>query len=188
MQVYWDQVFVAPLLERVPSPSRPEVRSSPTHFRVACLPVQSASLEARGCAQEFSPDGKQPTIYDHDRLEKVPVTPLSGRLTRLGEVTELLHERDDRFVIFGPGDEVTVHFNARSLPTLPQGWRRSFVLRTWGYCKSAGTFIATGETVEPLPFAGMSNFPYRRGEQYPRGPIHEEYQRRFNTRRIGPVR
>jgi Flp pilus assembly protein TadD len=187
MQVFWDQVFVAPLLERVPSPSRGKTLT-PAHFRVACLPVQSATLEARGCALEFSPDGRLPTVYDHDRLEKVPLTQLTGRLTRLGEVTELLQDRDDRFVIFGPGDEATVHFDARALPSLPQGWKRSFVLRTWGYCKSAGTFIATGDTVGPLPFAAMSNFPHGPGEHYPRTPRHEEYQRRFNTRRIGPAR
>jgi hypothetical protein len=135
--------------------------------------------------KEFSPDGRQPTIYDHDLLESVPTAGPAGNLTRLGDVTELLRERDDRFVIFGPGDEVTVRFDARKLPPLPAGWTRSFVLRTWGYCKDGGPFTAHGDTVEPLPFAAMSNYPYGPDEHYPRTPSHDDYRRRFNTRRVG---
>jgi hypothetical protein len=191
LQVYWDQVFVAPLLERVPSPTRPGLvtgAGATTSMRVTCLPVSAATLAARGCVQEFSPDGRQPALYDHDRIERVPVSQLAGRLTRLGDVTELLTERDDRFVIFGPGEEVTARFDARSLPPLPPGWRRSFVLRAWGYSKSAGPFVVTGDTVEPLPFRGMSNFPYGPGEHYPRTPLLEDYRRRFNTRQVGGER
>ncbi len=187
MHVFWDQVFVAPLLERVHSSVRPGPVSG-KGVRVTILPVRGAALAARGCVQEFSPDGKQPAIYDHDRIERVPVSRLAGRLTRFGDVTELLQERDDRFVIFGPGEEVTVRFDARGLPPLKEGWTRSFVLRTWGYSKSSGPFVATGDTVEPLPFHGMSRFPYGPGEHYPRTALHEEYQRRYNTRRVGPSR
>ena len=137
--------------------------------------------------QEFSPDGKQPTIYDYHRLEKVPVNVQSGRLTHLGDVTELLQERDDRFVIFGPGDEITVKFDARKLPPLPARWKRSFVLRTVGYSKSSGPFIETGDTIEPLPFQKMSQFPYGPDESYPRTPRHEEYRKRYNTRQVGII-
>jgi tetratricopeptide (TPR) repeat protein len=188
LQVYWDQIFVAPLRERVPSPTRPGPvagKEGPASVRVTGLPVSRATLAARGCVQEFSPDGRQPSLYDHDRIERIPVSRLAGRLTRLGDVTELLTARDDCFVIFGPGEEVTAAFDARGLPPLPPGWKRSFVLRAWGYSKSAGPFVATGDTVEPLPFAGMSAFPYGPAEHYPRTPRHEDYRRRFNTRRVG---
>ena len=36
-------------------------------------------------------------------------------------------------MIFGPGDEVTLRFDARGLRPLPPGWQRSFVLRTRGW-------------------------------------------------------
>ena len=107
-------------------------------------------------------------------------------MTRYGDVTELLRARDDRFVLFGPGDEVTLRFDARSLPPLPAGWKRSFVLRTWGYCKDAAPFTATGGTVEPLPFAAMSRYPPGPDEHYPRDALHEEYRRRYNTREVRP--
>jgi tetratricopeptide (TPR) repeat protein len=177
MHVFWDQIFVAPL-----------VPGGKENNRLSTLHVHHALLEERGCLQEFSPDGKQPTLYDYHRLDKVPVFIQSGKLTRLGEVTELLEERDDRFVIFGPGDEITIQFDARKLPPLPAGWTRSFVLRTAGYSKSSGPFIETGNAVEPLPFQKMSRFPYGPEESYPRTPRHEEYRRRYNTRQVGSSR
>lgn len=183
MHVFWDQLFVAPLSERVPAGRT--THASPL-LRVAGLDVQRADLAVRGCVQEFSPDGREPTCYDHDRLAPIPVVRLAGRLTKLGDVTDLLQGRDDHFVIFGPGDEVTATFDALALPPLPAGWQRSFVLRTWGYCKDSGPFTATGGTVEPLPFHGMSTFPYPPGEHGPGSPAHAEYLRRYQTRRVGP--
>jgi hypothetical protein len=188
MQVYWDQIFVAPLAERIPAASLGKAGSSARVVRAASLDVSEATLEARGCPQEYSPDGRLPTLYDHDRLASVPVSRLAGRLTRTGPVTELLRDRDDRFVIFGPGDEVTARFDARQLPPLPPGWKRSFVLRTWGYSKDCGPFTATGDTIEPLPFQGMTAYPYGPDEQYPRDRLHDDYQRRYNTRQVGSGR
>jgi hypothetical protein len=174
MQVFWDQIYVAPLLETVEPGKAGTVRAT-------CLEVASARLSARGCMQEHSPDGRQPTVYDYDRLEAVPVSRLAGRLTRFGDVTELLRGLDDRFAIFGPGDELDVRFAAQALPELPPGWKRSFVLRTWGYCKDCSPFTASGDTVGPLPFRGMRDYPYGPGEQFPQ----PDYDRRFNTRRVG---
>ena len=76
------------------------------------LPVSRASLEHRGFTQEYRPDGKLPIAYDYDRLEPVAVTRWSGKLTRTGDVTELLTTDDDRHVVCGPGDEVTAEFDA----------------------------------------------------------------------------
>src|SRR5438128_10931781 len=136
MHVYWDRIFMAPLLARLPAGENRKTEHRRTHG----VEVASAHLEARGCPQEFSPDGRQPAIYDYHRVDATPVTRLSGRLTRFGDVADLLRETDDRFVIFGPGDDLTVRFNAADLPPLPQAWTRSYVLRTWGYCKDARPF------------------------------------------------
>jgi cytochrome c-type biogenesis protein CcmH/NrfG len=185
MHVFWDQVFVAPLRERRAADGPGDHGGS---VRVTRLEVQQARLEVRGCVQEFSPDGREPTLYDDERLAPVAVTRLSGRLTRPGDVTELLQQRDDRYVTFGAGDEVTVTFDATGLPPLPRGWTRSYVLRSWGYCKDAGPFTAAGGTIEPLPFAAMSNYPYGPGEHYPDTPRHAEYLRLYQTRQVGPRR
>ncbi len=107
-------------------------------------------------------------------------------------MTELLRQRDDRFVIFGPGDDLTVRFDAGSLPPLPDGWQRSFVLRTTGYCKDTALSTAHGTTVEPLPFQAMRNYPYGPDQHYPRDPAYLDYFRRYLTREVqtdpSPVR
>jgi len=186
MNVYWDQIFVAPVLERISAAAVGQGVGSSRFLRTTTLEVADAQLEARGCAQEFSPDGHKPTIYDHDRRDLVPMSRMSGRLTRLGPVGELLRARDDRFVIFRQGEEITVRFDARHLPALPKGWTRSFVLRTWGYTKDCGPFTATRETIEPLPFQHMSKYPYGPDEHYPNDAFHQEYLERYNTRQVGP--
>jgi tetratricopeptide (TPR) repeat protein len=191
MEVYWDQIFVAPVLKA-------------DTFKVSTHEVARAMLTPCGLMQEFSPDGRLPTIYDYDRQQTVAVSRLAGKMTRYGEVTELLRDRDDRFVIFGPGDELTVEFDAKNLPPLPPGWKRSFVLKTWGYCKDCSLWTATGDTIEPLPFQKMSKYPYGpltppplppggeggvRGsvpeEHYPDDPLHQDYLRRYQTRQVG---
>jgi tetratricopeptide (TPR) repeat protein len=186
MQVFWDQIFVAPVLARQSAAALNASAIKNEAFHARALEVADATLQFRGCLQELSPDGRKPTIYDYDRLDSVPVSRFAGKFTRTGDVTDLLRARDDRFVIFGPGDEVTVRFDARKLPALPKGWQRSFVLRSWGYSKDSGPFTATGDTIEPLPFHGMTTYPYGPGEHYPQDAAHDEYRRAYNTRQVGP--
>jgi len=39
--------------------------------------------------------------------------------------------------------------------------------------------------VEPLPFHGMSQYPYTENEHYPMDKAHQEYRRKYNTREVG---
>src|SRR5262249_10627348 len=94
LQIYWDQVYAAPLAE--------VGRAAPGgRVRVTALGPARAELAARGFMQEVLPDGRQPVAYDDSRTEPVAITPWKGRFTRLGDVTELLREADDRFVLCG---------------------------------------------------------------------------------------
>jgi hypothetical protein len=165
LQIYWDQIFLAPL--------------SPCECKRTDLPVASAALAIRGFMREIHPD-KSPLIeYDPNHLEPVPVNRWKGHLTRLGDVTELLRATDDRHVIIGPGDELTVRFDARKLPPVSPGWTRQFVLRTWGYCKDTAPFTATGGDINPLPFRAMKQFPPGPEENYP----HPNDRRIWHTRK-----
>jgi hypothetical protein len=147
MQVYWDHVFLAPVADVA------------ANARVTPLDPAAASLAARGFVREVAAYPGGPIGYDDDRTEPVAVTRWKGHLTRLGDVTELLTAADDRFVLCGPGDEITVRFDATRLPPLQDGWERSFVLRTWGYCKDTSPTPVSGGRVGPLPFRGMPNYP-----------------------------
>jgi tetratricopeptide (TPR) repeat protein len=170
LQIFWDQVFLAPVVDIEKS--------------VRELPVSQASLAFRGFAQEYRPGGKLPIAYDYDRLEPVSVTRWRGKVTRSGDVTELLRNDDDRHVVCGPGDEVTVEFDAASLPPLRDGWQRSFVLRSWGYCKDAAPTTLTGGQIGPLPHREMKQFPYDSVKE-PLPARLLEYDRVWNTRSPG---
>ncbi len=143
LQVHWDQVFVG-AAEVVPMTE---------------LPPSRATLSHPGCVQEISTNGRPPQAYDPVRFEAVAVTDWKGRLTKLGDVTELLARADDRLTLCGPGDELLVEFDPAGLPPLKPGWVRSFVLRTRGYCKDTAPTTQTGGDVDPLPFRAMAGYP-----------------------------
>lgn len=179
LQVSWDQAYLA-------AGCRVVADESAGALRAITLPVAAATLRPSGIHQEYSPDGRLPTVYAHDRFESVPVARLAGRLTRHGDVAELLRDDDDRFVLFGPGDVVGVQFDGQALPPLPPGWRRSFVLRTRGYCKDTSPFTATGSTIDPLPFRAMKRYPPGLNERAPDTPLHRDTLRRYHTRPVTP--
>jgi len=173
MEIYWDRIFIAPALEN-------------TGLLIQELPVKSADLHFLGYPQEYSPDGRHPTLYDYDSISgAVAWKIMEGDYTRYGEVTELLDEADDCYVIMGRGEEITLRFSAGALKPVPEGFRRSFILKTDSFCKDMDLYSAYPDTVEPLPFHSMSTYPYGADEKYPDDERRREYRRRFNTRRIG---
>ena len=88
------------------------------------------------------------------------------------------------YVIKNAGDETTVEFDAQSLPRLPEGWKRDYLIHSVGWVKDGDMNTATGQTVEPLPFHGMTRYPYGPEESYPSGPEHREYMQKYNTRKV----
>jgi len=172
MELYWDRIFIG-----VHSASPVKVKE---------IAAASAHLHFLGYPREYSPDGRHPNLYDYKNLEQ-PVTwkLMAGRYTRYGEVSELLSKADDCFVIMGHGDEVTVSFPIGAFGKVPQGCRRTFILKTDSYCKDMDLYTAYPDTVEPLPFHGMKNYPYGAGESYPEDEVHRLYRERYNTRVIG---
>src|SRR6185503_16291459 len=93
-----------------------------------------------------------------------------GRYTRTGDVRELLSAVDDVFVISRPGDEIALSFDAAALPALPAGWRRTYLLHSEGFSKEMDLHSATPDVLGPLPFHGMTRYPYAAPEKYPMTP------------------
>ncbi len=147
MEIFWDQAFIAR-----------DVQDD--RLKKHVMPAAVAQLRHLGYPREFSPDGEHPTEYDYQRLDQgVPYKILSGRYTGYGDVRELLTSADDRFVIMARGEEIAVEFDATTLPDLPEGWTRTLVLHSEGYCKDMDLYTATPDTVEPLPYRAMDNYP-----------------------------
>ncbi len=172
LEVCYDQIFLACPQDR-------------ENAMVRTVPLREAQLRYLGFAREYSPDGRQPLIFDYDlRDATAPFQVPRGAYTRYGPVEELLANFDDRYVLAGPGDEIALSFDAAALPVTPPGQVRSFVLVSHAYCKDMDLYTATPQTLGPLPFRAMSRYPYPADEQYPTDAQHVEYQRRYNTRVI----
>jgi hypothetical protein len=172
MELYWDRIFMA-------------VPSDGAGVSVTEAAARSADLHFLGYPREFSPDGHHPNLYDYTNIDRAVAWKLmAGDYTRFGEVGELLGEADDCYVIMGRGEELTLRFPAEAFGPVPEGHCRSFILKTDSFCKDMDLYTAFPETVEPLPFHGMSSYPYPGDERYPDNEKTNHYLRTYNTRRI----
>lgn len=167
--VYFDRIFVS-------------THDQAAACRVTELPVHDANLRYRG----FS--AMRRDRYGFERFDYTNVSPTGswspplGLLTRYGDVTPLLDAPDDRYVILGPGDELALRFDAGDLPPLPDGWARGFIFYANGWVKDGDLNTRFSQTVTPLPFHGMSGYPYPDSESYPETPELRRYQEAYNTR------
>jgi hypothetical protein len=130
-------------------------------------------------------DGRanQPERFVWEELAEFPRwNPHPGRYTRLGDCLPLLGEVDDRFVILGSGDALSVRFDARALPPLPDGWRRDYLVFLDGWAKDRDPNTVDALYVEPLPFHAMSGYPYGASEHFPDDEVHRRWRREWNTR------
>src|SRR5256884_369079 len=119
MEIYWDRAFVAATAS-----------ASPT--TVTALRPVAADLRYRGFSRMYRKGGRYgPQWYNYADVSREPAwAPIAGAFTRYGDVLPLLDAPDDRYVIFDPGDETALQFDATPAPALPPGWTRDFVLYT----------------------------------------------------------
>jgi hypothetical protein len=187
MRVYWDRVLVD-------ASGRAEVLTaddlgagrSASGVRVARVDPMSAALRIRGFSAEVSADGREPFGYDYERVTSTsPWKQMPGRYTKEGDVRDLLVRTDDRFVVSAPGDEIAVQFDANALPPPAPTFDRTFLLFAVGYSKEMDISSASPDQAWPLPFKGMTQYPYAWPEAYPATPEHRDYVQRYNTRVVG---
>jgi tetratricopeptide (TPR) repeat protein len=172
MRIYWDQILVG-------------VSSVDFPARVTKLDPLRADLRWRGFPREYSPDGRKPLIYDYSVIESLaPWKAHLGNYTRFGDVRELLLAPDDMYVITRNGDEMQIDFDARRIPALPEGWKRTFLVYADGFGKDMDINSARPETIGELPFHGMKSYPHSPEERYPMTKRRQEYLQRYNTRTV----
>ena len=108
----------------------------------------------------------------------------TGNFTRYGNVTQLVLNEDDMFVIGRQGDAVSLQFPASNLASVPQGMVRDYFLyeACWFKDENGNWGFGFGFTVDPLPFQNMSGFPYPPNEGYPNDTAHQNYLQQWNTR------
>jgi hypothetical protein len=169
--VYWDEIAL------IQNANAPQVHLTP-------LRESFADLNFRGFSHVIvDPERQQPEQFVYDQVSMLSNwNPTPGRYTRYGDVKPLITDIDDRLVVMGSGDELKLAFPAANLPPLPQGWSRDFLLLVDGWAKDADANTAFSQSVMPLPFHGMSAYPYKESEHFPDDPAHRAYVRDYLTR------
>lgn len=172
MDLSWDRIFLA-------------AHRSEVALKQQEVAARSSDLHLLGFPREFSPDGRRPNLLDYANIDRSDTwRRMPGAYTRHGDVTELVHSADDRFVILAAGDEVTVRFPVSAFGPVPSGCVRTFLLKSDSFCKDMDLYTGGSESVEPLPFHAMKSYPYGPDECYPDTPTTREYRKQYNTRII----
>jgi tetratricopeptide (TPR) repeat protein len=168
MRVYWDWIRVG-------------VSDGNDLYSMTRLQPVEADLRWRGFSAESTPD--EPYRYDYSRvLSTSPWKQMPGRYTREGDVRPLVAAVDDMFVVSRPGDEIALSFDAHSLRAPRAGWTRTFLLYADGFSKEMNLHSSSPDVVAPLPFHGMTGYPYSAPQAYPSSLTHRRYLDRYNTR------
>ncbi len=171
LKIYWDQVLIDTTPEGVVAVERREV------------PLVAATLGFLGYPREIpgKPSGDLQYVFE-DVSRHGPYARHRGFYTKYGDVTPLVQRDEDQFVIFGSGEHVAIDFDASALPPVRAGWTRDYEIYLNGYVKDMDFYGAFSQTVAPLPFRGMPNYPYPASVSYP--DTHREYLLEWNTREV----
>ena len=80
------------------------------------------------------------------------------------DVTPLLQQIDDEYVIFGTGEDMDLEFSAAAQPALPAHWVRDYFFYANGFVKDMDFYEVSPFTVDAMPFHAMSSYPYQSKE------------------------
>ena len=169
LQIYWDQVLID--------------QSTDAQARSTEVPLAKATLHFRGYPKQIEGASAGDLDYDYDRVSLTgPFQRQRGNYTRMGDVTALLTGIDNRFAIFGSGEEIAAEFDAAKLRALPPHWKRDYFFYANGFVKDMDWWDASPFTVAQLPFHGMSTYPYPASEKFPDDADALKYQLDWNDR------
>ena len=169
LEIYWDQVLID--------------NNAEAEARTTEVPLATATLHFRGYAKQIDLASNGDLDYDYDRVSLTgPFQHQRGNYTRFGDVTALVKGIDDRYAIFGSGEEIATEFDVSKLPPLPASWKRDYFFYANGYVKDMDWWDASPFTVAQLPFHKMSTYPYPAGEKFPDDAGALDYQLNWNNR------
>jgi hypothetical protein len=147
LEIYWDQIEWAAGLPNTP-------------VKTIQLSPNFTDLHYRGYSVINKPDAGAPApeVPDYTRLasSKQSWRDLIGYYTRFGEVTELLKNIDDRYLIMASGDELSLRFPEQPPP--PAGWVRDYVFMGDGWIKDGDYNSTFSKTVLPLPYHAKQEY------------------------------
>ena len=169
LQIYWDQVLIDNHAEG--------------EFRTSDLPLDYATEHFRGYPKQIEGASPGDLNYNYNLVSLTgPFQRERGSYTRFGDVTPLLKSIDDRYAIFGSGEEIAAEFDTSKLPPLPSHWKRDYFFYANGYVKDMDWWDASPFTVAQLPFHHMTAYPYPVSERFPASAAALRYRLQWNDR------
>src|SRR3984957_8883472 len=176
LRIYWDRIRIDNSPEDV-------------EFTQTEVPLAKANLAFRGYPRVVEGNPKNDLTYVYEDVSATgPYSRQTGNYTRYGDVSDLVRKTDEKYVIYGSGDQVAVDFDATHLPDIPNGWTRDYFFYADGFAKDMDFYAAHGDTVTPLPFHTPVPYPYPLGVNYPEDQDHIQYMLEYNTRGVaGPA-
>jgi len=169
LEIYWDQVQID---------NHPQAQ-----YRTTEVPLALATEHFRGYPTQIEGASPGDLNYDYNRVSLTgPFQHQRGDYTRFGDVTALVNGADNRYAIFGSGEEIATEFDASRLPALPPHWKRDYFFYANGYVKDMDWWDASPYTVAQLPFHQMSRYPYQKPEEFPDDDASFAYQLDWNDR------
>jgi hypothetical protein len=110
LQIFWDQVLIDQSADA----------GAGAQARTTEIPLASAVLHFRGYPKQIEGASPGDLDYDYNLVSLTgPFQRERGNYTHFGDVTPLLKNIDDRFVVFGSGEEIAAEFDAEDLPAQP---------------------------------------------------------------------
>jgi hypothetical protein len=120
LEIYWDQVLID--------------NNAEAETQSAEAPLSLAMLHFRGYPKQIDLASNGDLDYDYDRVSLTgPYQHQRGNYTHMGDVTALVKGLDDRYAIFGSGEEIAAEFDVSKLPALPAHWKRDYFFYANGY-------------------------------------------------------
>jgi tetratricopeptide (TPR) repeat protein len=169
LEIFWDEVLID--------------QSTDAEARTTEAPLTAAALRFRGYPKEIDLPSPGDLTYDYNLVSLTgSYQHERGNYTHMGDVTPLLTRIDNRFAVFGSGEEIAADFDVSRLPALPAGWKRDYFFYANGFVKDMDWWDASPFTVAQMPFHGMTQYPYPRPEEFPRDADSLAYQLDWNDR------
>lgn len=175
-EIYWDSIMWASAV-------------SSNQITETELNASKMELRYRGYSEWVRADEVSPMLPLYDEISSTHQRwrDLVGYHTRFGDVSELLEEIDDRYVIMNAGDEMLLEFE---FPGEPEpGYTRSFVFVSDGWVKDGDYNTEASKTVTPLPAHGQSDYEYGRNQDLMQDPVYRQHKQdwvHYHTRFITP--
>ncbi len=175
LKIYWDRIRIANSAPNLP-------------FNLHEVPLAAATLDFKGYPRVIEGNPLNDIRYVYEDISPTgPYTRQIGNYTRYGDVSALVQASDEKYAIYGSGDEVQVEFNPSNLPPLTRRMdARLLFLRRW-LRQRYGFLCRPRRHSRPAPLPHPNPLSLSQRHQYPTDADHLKYLLNYNTRPVaGP--